>query len=132
SRASFHVAHVVYVGETDREAIQDVREPLSVLLEERNGEGPYLQKHVPPGKTLADLTFDYMRGTGFYWVGSPDTIARIIREYYEESGGLGILLIFAGLPVASQAKVARSMRLLMEEVAPQLADLDPERELAAV
>ncbi len=130
SRGTFHVAHVIYVGDTDREALDDVRENLSILLEERKREGPYLQKHVPPGKTLDDLTFDYMRDTGFYWVGSPDTIAETISEYYEESGGFGILLIFAGLPIASQAKVARSMRLLMEEVAPRLAHLDPDRQLA--
>src|SRR5207244_2469352 len=120
-RGTFHVAHVVYVGETDREAIEDVRESLSILLEERKREGPYLARRLLPGQTLDDLTFDYMRDTGYYWIGSPDTIAETITEYYEGSGGFGMLLIFAGLPLASQAKVARSMRLLMEEVAPRLA-----------
>jgi len=42
-----------------------------------------------------------------------------------------MLLIFVGLPMAAPDKVARSMRLLMEEVAPRLANLDPDRELVA-
>jgi limonene 1,2-monooxygenase len=131
SRKSFHAAHVVYVGETDAEAVEDVREGLSILLEERKVEGPYLLRQVPPGGTLDDLTYDYMRETGYYWVGSPDTIYRTIKDYYDESGGFGTLLIFSGLPIASIEKINRSMRLLMEEVAPRLADLDPDRELAA-
>lgn len=131
TRRSFHVAHVVFVGETDVQAIEDAREGLSILLEERKREGPYIQRQVPPGKTLDDLTYDYMRGTGFYWIGSPDTIYQTIKNYYEESGGFGILLVFAGLPMAPRDKIHRSMRLLMEEVAPRLAHLDPDRELAA-
>lgn len=131
ARRDFHVAHVVYVGETDAQAVEDVRESLSILLEERKVEGPYLQRQVPPGGTLDDLTFDYMSRTGFYWIGSPDTIYQTIKEYYEESGGFGTLLVFAGLPMATPAKVARSLTLLMEEVAPRLANLEPDRELAA-
>jgi alkanesulfonate monooxygenase SsuD/methylene tetrahydromethanopterin reductase-like flavin-dependent oxidoreductase (luciferase family) len=129
-RSCFHVAHVVYVADTDREAIEDVRESLSVLLEERKREGPYLARRLQPGQTLDDLTFEYMRETGYYWIGSPDSIAETIAEYYDASGGFGMLLIFAGLPLASPAKIARSMRLLMEEVAPRLARLDPDKELA--
>ncbi|MEA2642620.1 MAG: hypothetical protein QOF51_4014 [Chloroflexota bacterium] len=126
SRQDFHVTHVVYVGETDREALQDVREGLSGILEERKKEPIHLQRHVPPGMTVGDLTLDYMVDHGFYWVGSPDTVYRHIRDYFEASGGFGTLLIFAGNPTASPAKLARSMRLLMEEVAPRLADLDPD------
>jgi alkanesulfonate monooxygenase SsuD/methylene tetrahydromethanopterin reductase-like flavin-dependent oxidoreductase (luciferase family) len=130
SRKTFHVAHVVYVGETDREARDDVREGLSRLLEERKREGPYLARRVPPGCTLDDLTFDYMTDTGLYWIGAPDTVSRLISDYYDDSGGFGMLLIFAGLPMAAPEKIARSMTLLMEHVAPRLAHLDPDRALA--
>jgi alkanesulfonate monooxygenase SsuD/methylene tetrahydromethanopterin reductase-like flavin-dependent oxidoreductase (luciferase family) len=131
SRRDFRVAHVVYVGESDAEAIEDVREGLSRLLEERKVESPYLLRQVPPGGTLDDVTFDLMARTGFFWIGSPDTIYQTIKDYYDESGGFGMLLVFSGIPMAAPEKIARSMRLVMEEVAPRLPSLDPDRELAA-
>jgi alkanesulfonate monooxygenase SsuD/methylene tetrahydromethanopterin reductase-like flavin-dependent oxidoreductase (luciferase family) len=132
SRREFRVARVVYVGETDEKAKDDVRHGLSRLLEERKVEGPYLLKHVPPGGTLDDLTFEYMLDRGLYWVGDPETVYKLIEDYYVASGGFGVLLIFAGLPIAPPGKLARSMRLLMEHVAPRLAHLDPDLAPAAL
>ena len=44
------------------------------------------------------------------------------------SGGFGTLLITAGKEWATREKRTRSMRLFMEQVAPQLRDLEPTRE----
>ena len=57
-------------------------------------------------------------------------MARLIEDYYHASGGFGMLLVFAGLPMAAPEKIARSMTLLMDEVAPRLAHLDGDRALA--
>ncbi len=139
SRRDFHVSHIVYVGESDAEARNDVRDALTKVVAER--DPVYLARHIPPGKTIADLTFDYMADVGNYWVGSPDTVRRLLREYYERSGGFGVLLMFAALPLTSPDRIARSLRLFMEEVAPGVADLDtgdgqmpsdPDRKLAEV
>jgi len=47
---------------------------------------------------------------------------------YEASGGFGTLLIVTGKDWATREKRARSMKLFMEHVAPQLRDLEPVRE----
>jgi alkanesulfonate monooxygenase SsuD/methylene tetrahydromethanopterin reductase-like flavin-dependent oxidoreductase (luciferase family) len=130
SRSDFHVSHIVYVGESDAEARNDVRDSLSHLVADR--DPVYLARHVPPGKTIADLTFDYMVDAGHYWVGSPDTVRRRLEDYYEQSGGFGVLLMFAALPLTAPENIARSLRLFMEEVAPAVAALDPDAAPAAV
>jgi len=132
SKDSFHVAHVIYVAESDARARDDVRESMSRSLEQRKKDSPYMKRHAPPGGTLDDVTFDYMVDSGYYWVGAPDTVYELIKGYYERSGGFGTLLIFAGLPTTAPEKWERSMRLLMEEVAPGLVDLDPDRNAVAV
>ena len=131
SRSTFRVSRVVYVGETDRAARDDVREGLTQILAER--DPVYLRRHVPPGKTVADLTFDYFVDTGNFWVGSPETVRRRIEEYFRESGGFGTLLMFAALPITDHEHVARSMRRFAEQVAPNLRELspDPTADLAA-
>jgi len=126
SRRSFHVTHMVYVAETDRQARADTRAGANRIIEERKRE-PHLLKLVPPGGSLDDVTFDFMADAGYYWVGSPDTVYEQIKQYFEDSGGFGTLLVTAGLDHAAPDKIARSMRLLMEEVAPRLVDLDPDR-----
>jgi alkanesulfonate monooxygenase SsuD/methylene tetrahydromethanopterin reductase-like flavin-dependent oxidoreductase (luciferase family) len=125
SRREFRVTHVVYVADSEQQARDDTREGLTRLLAER--DPVYLMKHLKPGQTVQDLTFDYMADTGFFWVGTPDTVYQQISEYFEASGGFGVLLLFASIPLATPRKIARSMRRFMQEVAPRLAALDPDR-----
>jgi alkanesulfonate monooxygenase SsuD/methylene tetrahydromethanopterin reductase-like flavin-dependent oxidoreductase (luciferase family) len=127
SRGAFHVTHVVYVGETDERARSETRESMTRALEQRKQDSVYTKRLIPPGGTLDDVTFDYMVDAGHYWIGSPQTVYERIRDYFEETGGFGTLLIYAGLPIATGRQRARSMRLLMEQVAPRLVDLDPDR-----
>ncbi len=132
SRRSFHVARVIYVAETDAQALEEARPGLSELLEDRKKEPVYLMRRMAPGQTLDDITYEYMVDSGAYWVGSPETVYQRIKDYYDASGGFGMLLIYAGLPIAPQRKLAKSMRLLMEQVAPRVASLDPDRVPAGV
>jgi alkanesulfonate monooxygenase SsuD/methylene tetrahydromethanopterin reductase-like flavin-dependent oxidoreductase (luciferase family) len=126
SRRDFHVAHIVYVGETDEQARNDARAGLTSYLETGKREPLHFQKRIPQGGTMDDVTYEYMMDTGYYWVGSPDTVYQRIKDYYDESGGFGVLLIGAAIPLATPEKVAGSLRLFMEEVAPRLAGLEPD------
>ena len=69
----------------------------------------------------AEVTLDYLCDNVSV-VGSPDTVARKIREIYEAVGGFGSIL-----PTAHDwpdpAVWDRSMTLLATEVVPRLADL---------
>jgi alkanesulfonate monooxygenase SsuD/methylene tetrahydromethanopterin reductase-like flavin-dependent oxidoreductase (luciferase family) len=127
SRRTFHANHFVYVGENDAKAREDVMDDLSYVLERRKRETAiFLQKHIPPGKTLETVTAEDMVDSGYYWVGGPESIYQRIQTYFDESGGFGVLLMPSGLPVANPRKRARSMTRFMEQVAPRLAHLDPD------
>lgn len=127
TRREIRVTHFVYVSHTVKKARDEVRGDLTRIIEWRKRTIPHiLQTRVPPGGTLDDLTFDYMVDSGYFWVGDPDSISQLIADYYQESGGFGVLLLSAALPVATRSKRARSMRLFMEQVAPRVADLHPD------
>jgi alkanesulfonate monooxygenase SsuD/methylene tetrahydromethanopterin reductase-like flavin-dependent oxidoreductase (luciferase family) len=126
SRNSFRVTYFIYVGETDQQACDDIREGYSRVLARRKRENPgILRDCVPPGGAVEDLTFDYMVDHGCLWVGGADSVYQRIKEFHDASGGFGVLLLYAGLPVADRAARLQSLRRFMAEVAPRLADLSP-------
>ena len=61
----------------------------------------------------------------FYLLGDADRVAEKIKKFYDESGGFGTFLIVTGKDWATREKRERAMRLFMEQVAPQLRDLEP-------
>ena len=127
SRRTFHATHFVYVADTDTKAREDMRVGLTYVLDRRKRETAiFLQSRIPPGGTLDDLTYDYMVDSGYYWVGSAETIYQRIKDYYDESGGFGMLLMPVGLPVGTPRLRANSMRRFAKEIAPRLAALDPD------
>jgi len=127
-RRMWRVARDIYVAETTEEARRDVRE--GTLARDFT---EYFFKMVPRirgnldifkmDKTMADsdVTPDYLLDN--LWIaGSPDDVARQIRELYEYVGGFGVLLVM-GHEWKPRDKWERSMRLLAGEVMPMLADL---------
>ena len=127
-RGMWRVARDIYVAETTEEARRDVKE--GTLARDFT---EYFFKMVPrirgnldifkmdKGMADSDVTPDYLLDN--LWIaGSPDDVARQIRELYEYVGGFGVLLVM-GHEWKPRGKWERSMRLLAEEVMPQLADL---------
>ncbi|MCA9809594.1 MAG: LLM class flavin-dependent oxidoreductase, partial [Candidatus Dadabacteria bacterium] len=127
-RSMWRVARDIYVAETTEEARRDVKE--GTLARDFT---EYFFKMVPrirgnldifkmdKGMADSDVTPDYLLDN--LWIaGSPDDVARQIRELYEYVGGFGVLLVM-GHEWKPRDKWERSMRLLAEEVMPQLADL---------
>jgi alkanesulfonate monooxygenase SsuD/methylene tetrahydromethanopterin reductase-like flavin-dependent oxidoreductase (luciferase family) len=122
----FRVTYFVYVGESDSQAREDLREGATYILERRKRENPQvLEGRIPRGGTLDDLTYDYMVDSGAYWVGGPEAIYQRIKDYFDASHGFGVLLFAVGLPVASHELRLNSLRRFMSEVAPRLAHLGP-------
>jgi alkanesulfonate monooxygenase SsuD/methylene tetrahydromethanopterin reductase-like flavin-dependent oxidoreductase (luciferase family) len=127
SRNIFRVTRFVYVGETDRQAHDEVIEGATYVLDRRKRENPaVLHDVIPPGGTLDDLSVDYMIESGRYWVGSPDTVYDRITSFYQGCAGFGVLLLAVGLPVAPVEQCMGSMQRFASKVAPRLANLTPD------
>jgi alkanesulfonate monooxygenase SsuD/methylene tetrahydromethanopterin reductase-like flavin-dependent oxidoreductase (luciferase family) len=124
------VARYVYLADTRREAMDDLRADINYELTYQIRRGLIRVLTSSYGMSLKpdSVTFDELAEAGFYHLGDPDSVARELKEFYQASGGFGTLLIVAGKKWATREKVARSLRLFMEHVAPQLASLEPVRD----
>src|SRR5580704_1439701 len=123
-------ARYVYLADSRREAMDDLRDDINYELSFQLKRGLIRIVSANLGlKVKGDtVTFDELAEAGLYCLGDPDMVARQLRQFYDEAGGFGTLLIVTGKKWATPEKVARSMRLFMEQVAPKLRDLVPARE----
>jgi alkanesulfonate monooxygenase SsuD/methylene tetrahydromethanopterin reductase-like flavin-dependent oxidoreductase (luciferase family) len=130
SRSEWRLVRDVWVADTDEEALRAAREG---MLFRAWGEylfplfnyGPYpLVAGMKHDESVAteDIDLEYML-EHLWLVGSPDTVARKIRNLYEAAGGFGVLLTMVLDNTDDRDGWNRSMRLLVEEVLPQVADL---------
>src|SRR5436309_7600499 len=109
-RSRFGVTRVIYVADSDREAIEDMRESYNQTITWEIANTPWHQiERVPPGGTLQDVTYDYLVESRNLFIGSPDTVYDCIRDLYEHVGGFGLLMFHAGRDYATHEKRERSM-----------------------
>jgi alkanesulfonate monooxygenase SsuD/methylene tetrahydromethanopterin reductase-like flavin-dependent oxidoreductase (luciferase family) len=129
-RSDWRVVREVYIAETDAEARKKVsqgmlsrayREYLLPLFG-NFGLTPYF-KHDPDIPD-SDVTPEYLLDHGWL-VGSPKTVTEKLGEMYESSGGFGGLLVLTFDHLDDHEGWANSQRLLVEEVMPHFADLQP-------
>lgn len=126
-------ARLVYIAGSVKEAIDDIRDDVSLELsyQKARGQLKFVMKEYDLPKPVEDLTLEDLVDLDVYVVGDPDTVAEKLRRFYDESGGFGTMLIVTGKDWATREKRHRSLRLFMEQVAPHLRDLTPERTPAA-
>ncbi len=130
SRSEWRLVRDVWVADTDEEAIRAAREGMlfrawTEYLYPLFNYGPYpLVAGMKHDESVAteDIDLEYML-EHLWLVGSPDTVARKIRNLYEAAGGFGVLLTMVLDNTDDRDGWNRSMRLLVEEVLPQVADL---------
>ena len=131
-RSKFGVCRVIYVAETDEQARNDMRDSYNDIIKWEIVNTPHHQnERVPDGGTLDDITFDRLVDNGNLFVGSPDTVYKRVLEFYDQVGGFGLLMFHCGRDYATPDKMAASMRLFMEKVAPRLRQMNPDRMAAA-
>jgi alkanesulfonate monooxygenase SsuD/methylene tetrahydromethanopterin reductase-like flavin-dependent oxidoreductase (luciferase family) len=130
-RGRWRMLRDIYVADSDAEARQAVlggftarfwNEYFKPIAEKLNATHMFRR---PDADQTAELTAEYLVDTRVWAVGSPTTVAGLIREQYQLSGGFGTLLML-GSDYADQGereKWFRSMELLATEVMPMLADL---------
>jgi alkanesulfonate monooxygenase SsuD/methylene tetrahydromethanopterin reductase-like flavin-dependent oxidoreductase (luciferase family) len=130
-RSLIRATRVIYVAETDKAARDDMRDNYNGVIKWEIANTPHHQvERIPEGGTFDDITFDYLCDTGNLFIGSPETVVRMIETYYEQTGGFGTMLFHAGRDYVSREKWARSAKLFMEEVAPRVRHLDPDAKRA--
>jgi alkanesulfonate monooxygenase SsuD/methylene tetrahydromethanopterin reductase-like flavin-dependent oxidoreductase (luciferase family) len=129
-RSDWRIVRDVWVADTDEEAREGAlggmlgrawRDYLHPLFS--YGAYPFISsmKHdesIPD----EDVTVEYM-ADNLWLIGSPDTVARKIRDLYEMVGGFGTLLWLTFDHSENRAAYEKSVNLMAHEVMPQLADL---------
>lgn len=126
-RSRIRVSRYVYVADSVQQAKRDLRDADLVPIR----SGRRLDAHIPPGGTIADVTIDLLIDRGLLIVGAPDRVYRQIKDFYDQTGGFGTLLLVVGKDWGSNAQRAESMRRFMTEVAPRLAPLVPAETVTA-
>ena len=125
-RSQLRLGRDVYVGETSQSAREEARVVLGRPFTEhqwinRKAGGMLGDLKLDPDMPDEAVDVDYMM-ENVWIVGDPQECADKIRQLYDQVGGFGHLLTITHDP-DDHSLVQRSLRLLMEEVAPQIEDL---------
>jgi limonene 1,2-monooxygenase len=122
-------ARYVYIADSVREAMDDLRPFITHELgfQMKRGLIRIIRNNYDLKFEGDTVSFDQLAEAGVYCLGDPDTVTRQLREFYEQSGGFGTLLIVTGKDWSTREKRRRSMQRFMQEVAPKLRDLVPAR-----
>lgn len=129
NRSLFRVVRHVYVSRTRHEARQELRAGMVPWIERRRSirDLTGIMRWIEPDQT-GEAYFDYLLDSGYLCAGDPDAVCETIQDYYTKSGGFGVLLVFAAQGYVPYGHWERSMRLIADQVAPRLKQLDPDRE----
>ncbi|MBM3944364.1 MAG: LLM class flavin-dependent oxidoreductase [SAR202 cluster bacterium] len=129
-RSTWRVVRDVWIDDTDEKAVKTARNGMLWRAWEEYlypvwSSGP--QPIVPSMKHDAgvrdeDVTLDYI-AENVWLVGSPDTVAKKLRKLYEMAGGFGTLLLMTLDHYDNPKGWEKTMRLFMDKVMPQVADL---------
>jgi alkanesulfonate monooxygenase SsuD/methylene tetrahydromethanopterin reductase-like flavin-dependent oxidoreductase (luciferase family) len=130
-RGRWRMLRDIFVADTDAEARRAVldgfaarfwNEYFKPIAEKLNATRSFRRSSADQ---TPELTAEYLVDTKAWAVGSPSTVAALIREQFELSGGFGTLLQLGSdySDDGERQKWFRSMELLATEVLPSLQDL---------
>ena len=130
-RGRWRMLRDIFVADTDAEARRAVldgfagrfwNEYFKPIAEKLNATHMFRR---PDADQTAELTAQYLVDSRAWAVGSPATVAALVREQFETAGGFGTLLMLGSdyADEGERTKWFRSMELLATEVMPQLSDL---------
>ncbi len=114
------------MGDTPKSAREEARIVLGEPFDNhrwinQKAQGSLARYKIDPGMSDEDVDVDYMLDN-VWIVGDPPECADQIRKLHQEVGGFGTLLFITQDP-DDHSLMQSSTRLLMEEVAPLVADL---------
>jgi alkanesulfonate monooxygenase SsuD/methylene tetrahydromethanopterin reductase-like flavin-dependent oxidoreductase (luciferase family) len=126
----------IYVADTDEQAHREARPAVEWLF--HKGLKQTAPMHSPPGymslsslrgvltaglTPFSQLGYEDLLAGGQVVAGSPDTVARRLRELYEELGGFGQLIGLFAIGPSTHEQVTRSAELFASKVMPVLRPL---------
>jgi alkanesulfonate monooxygenase SsuD/methylene tetrahydromethanopterin reductase-like flavin-dependent oxidoreductase (luciferase family) len=120
-------SRLVYIADTEREAIEALRPAVTheIGLQAERGFLNVLSKLFGVDVPNNEHAIEVLVEAGFYVLGDCDSVAQKLTDFHEAAGGFGTFLYVAGKDWTTRENRARSMRLFMEQVAPQLRHLEP-------
>jgi alkanesulfonate monooxygenase SsuD/methylene tetrahydromethanopterin reductase-like flavin-dependent oxidoreductase (luciferase family) len=126
-RRNVAASRIVYISDSRAQAIEEIRASVAyeVSVQAQRGFLTMLKRVFGLDVPNDSRAIEALVEAELYVLGEPDTVAATIQRLYESSGGFGTFLIVTGKDWATRAHRTRSMRLFMEQVAPQLRHLDP-------
>jgi len=74
---------------------------------------------------LATITVEQAIADGIMFAGSPDTVTRQIKAFYDKVGGFGHLTMVGRTGFMTQTESQRNIRLFANEVLPRLREIKP-------
>ena len=133
SRSLFRVVRHVYVSRTRQEARAELRAGMAPWVERRRSirDLTGIMRWMEP-EQAAEAYVDYLLDSGYICVGDPDSVCETLQDYYTESGGFGVLLVFAAQGYVSYEQWEQSLHLSADQVAPRLRHLDPDQGTGAI
>jgi alkanesulfonate monooxygenase SsuD/methylene tetrahydromethanopterin reductase-like flavin-dependent oxidoreductase (luciferase family) len=120
-RSRMRVCRLIYVCDSVAEAKRDLADIDLVPIHASRR----LDAYIPPNGTRNDITVADLIDRGAFVCGDPERVYKQLKDFYDELGGFGTLLILAGKDWGTNEQRARSMTRFMTEVAPRLAGLNP-------
>ncbi len=128
-RRQWRICRDIYIADTDEQAEKEAMES-SMAYAYKEYFFPLIESvgwlniwHDNEQMTDADVTLEHLLKTRWV-VGSPDTVARKLRELYNDVGGYGgVLALCYDWEGEQGARWKKSNELLATKVMPQLADL---------
>ena len=126
----------IYVADTDERAHAEGRPAVEWLF--RKGLKIPGELASPPGymslgslrgviaagmRAFSSLSYEELLAQGYAVVGSPETVARRLREMYDDLGGYGQLIGLFAIGPSTHEQVMRSAELFAGEVIPALRPL---------
>ena len=75
--------------------------------------------------TLIGMTAEQAMKRGILFVGNPDTVYRQIKDFHDEVGGFGHLVMIGRTGFMTHAETEKGITLFSKEVLPRLREIAP-------
>ena len=124
ARADVTAVRSIYVADTDERAMREIERGWEDHLDFTKRNLAFsLGAWAPESGDVQDLTFRGIEKAGLAFVGSPETVAQRVRQFHQDSGGFGRLLLVGGRSWATPEQCEHSFELFSRKVLPLLTDL---------